>query len=236
MNLRSALITGAAVVAVVAMAASAATLAALGEAVGWHPPLHWALPVSVDVLALVAGVAWLANLPARVRQLGCALTLVSVAASVALNALGHLVDTGHIQPGPGMVIGVSAVPPLAAALAVHLVAVVVAPESAPATAPEGDTAPPEVSPSPTADRVPAVESPQVICGAHLPVPPVPPRPKLDTEEAREVIEACWRDGLSVREAARLSTRSPSQVQRVYARLDEKHGEPIPGQTQIPVAA
>ncbi|WP_340564434.1 hypothetical protein, partial [Streptomyces sp. GSL17-111] len=54
--------------------------------------------------------------------------------------------------------------------------------------------------------------------------------RLDTEEARVVIERAWRDGLSIREAARVSTRSASHVQRVYARLDEQ--QPIPGQTEI----
>ncbi|ALO96743.1 hypothetical protein SHL15_5680 [Streptomyces hygroscopicus subsp. limoneus] len=126
---RNLIIGGAALVAVVAMAASAATLAALGRAVGWGNVLSWALPVSVDVLALVAGLAWIAA--GNGRSLGRVLTLLTVAVSVLLNALGHLVSTGHLTASPYLVIGVSAVPPLAAALAVHLGATVTTDRTAP---------------------------------------------------------------------------------------------------------
>lgn len=116
------IVVGATLVTVVAMAASADTLAALGRAVGWGAVLAWSLPVSVDALALVAGLAWIA---AGVgRKLGQVLTLTTVAVSVILNAVGHLVSTGHLKTSPYLVIAVSAVPPLAAALAVHLGATV----------------------------------------------------------------------------------------------------------------
>lgn len=109
-----------------------------------------------------------------------------------------------------------------------------------ATVPDGwsltrDTPAVEASPAPALNPAPTVKT-QVICGGHLPVPPVPPRPKLGTEEARLVIEAGWRDGRSIRDTARDATRSASQVQRVFARLDAEQGEVIPGQTEIPVAA
>ncbi|MGW2229438.1 DUF2637 domain-containing protein [Streptomyces formicae] len=126
---RNLIIGGAALVAAVAMAASADTLAALGRAVGWGNVLSWALPVSVDVLALVAGLAWIAA--GTGRSLGRVLTLLTVAVSVLLNALGHLVSTGHLTTSPYLVIGVSAVPPLAAALAVHLGATVTTDRTAP---------------------------------------------------------------------------------------------------------
>ncbi|MGO4755874.1 DUF2637 domain-containing protein, partial [Streptomyces sp. 2MCAF27] len=211
MSLRTGLVVGAGAVAGIAMAASAATLASLGEAVGWHEPLHWSLPVSVDVLALVAGVAWLAaGVSPAARKLGRTLTLVSVVVSVVLNAISHLVGTGYMVVGPQLVIGVSAVPPLAAALAVHLTAAVVT--NPPAKV--GDGAPaepvPGVSPDPGPRVMPAVPEPQVthegqgngggvprtvhvpeieltgtgsepvaICGGgHLPIPTVPPRPRL----------------------------------------------------------
>jgi hypothetical protein len=61
---------------------------------------------------------------------------VSVAGSVALNAIGHLVSAGHMSVGPGLVITVSAVPPIAAALAVHLTAVMTATGQAPDAVPE----------------------------------------------------------------------------------------------------
>lgn len=119
---RALIVTGATLVAVVAMAASATTLSDLGRAVGWGEVLAWSLPVSVDVLALVAGVAWLAG--GAGQALGRVLTLITVGVSVLLNSIGHLVSTMHLEASSYLVIGVSAVPPLAAALAVHLGATV----------------------------------------------------------------------------------------------------------------
>jgi hypothetical protein len=55
------------------------------------------------------------------------MTGTSVVTSVVLNALGHQVATGHLNVGPGMVIGVSAVPVISMALAAHLAAEVAAP-------------------------------------------------------------------------------------------------------------
>ncbi|MDO0936514.1 DUF2637 domain-containing protein [Streptomyces sp. DG2A-72] len=115
---RNLIVGGAALVTAVAMAASADTLATLGRAVGWGAVLAWSLPVSVDALALVAGLAWIAA--GAGQSLGRVLTLTSVAVSVILNAVGHLASTGHLKTGPYLVIAVSAVPPVAAALAVHL--------------------------------------------------------------------------------------------------------------------
>jgi hypothetical protein len=143
-------VTGAGIVATVAMAASADTLATLGGAVGWGEVMKWSLPVSVDVLALVSGLVWLtAGLPESARKLGCWLTLVTVGGSMVLNAIGHLVSTNHIVVGPPLVIAVSAVPPLAAALAVHLAAMTAQGNRRPAT----DTV--TVSAQPLADTAPA---------------------------------------------------------------------------------
>ncbi|MEU0253120.1 DUF2637 domain-containing protein [Streptomyces sp. NPDC006184] len=133
---RITIVAGAALVAAVAMAASADTLADLGRSVGWGHRLAWSLPVSVDVLALVAGLAWLAA--GSGRNLGRVLTLITVGVSVLLNAVGHLVSTGHLTTGPLLVIAVSAVPPLAAALAVHLGATV----NADRTVPSAESTPP----------------------------------------------------------------------------------------------
>ncbi|MFF4709771.1 DUF2637 domain-containing protein [Streptomyces sp. NPDC001297] len=149
-NTRAALVSGATIVAAVAMAASADTLATLGGAVGWGAKMRWSLPVSVDVLALVSGLVWLAaGVPVKARSLGQWLTLVTVIGSVVLNAVGHLVSTGHIVVGPLLVIAVSAVPPLAAALAVHLAATT----AQGGHGPETDTAP--VSTRALADTIPA---------------------------------------------------------------------------------
>ncbi|TQL14688.1 DUF2637 domain-containing protein [Streptomyces sp. SLBN-134] len=154
---RAVLVTGAAIVATVAMAASADTLATLGGAVGWGREMKWSLPVSVDVLALVSGLVWLtAGLPEAARSLGRWLTLVTVGGSMVLNAIGHLVSTNHIVVGPPLVIAVSAVPPLAAALAVHLAAMT----AQGGRGPKNDTAPVSV-PAP-ADTIPApADTPRV---------------------------------------------------------------------------
>lgn len=130
-RLRTALVSGATLVASVAMAASADTLATLGGAVGWAGPMRWGLPVSIDLLALVSGLTWLApRLPKTARHLGQGMTLLTVAGSMILNATGHLVSAGDIVVGPPLIIAVSAVPPLAAALAVHLAARVAQRDSA----------------------------------------------------------------------------------------------------------
>lgn len=93
---------------------------------------------------------------------------------------------------------------------------------------------PQVSPTPRPELPPAPAKDLVICGGHFEIPAVPPRPRLSTEDATQAIEQAWRDGLSVRQAARVSTRSASYVQRVYARLDETR--PIEGQTEIELEA
>jgi len=121
---RHVVIAGAVVVAVTAFAASADTLATLGRSVGWNEWLSWSLPVAVDVLAMVALIAWFTP---GVQKLGQWMTGATVVTSVVLNALGHLVATGHLNVGPGMVIGVSAVPVISMALAAHLAAEVTAP-------------------------------------------------------------------------------------------------------------
>jgi len=122
------LIVGASAVAAVAMAASSFTLAELGTAIGWTQWggwLAWALPVSVDLLAAVAGVAWLAKgVAPKARRLARTITLVAVGTSVALNAVSHLVQSGTVKVAPWLVIAVSTVPPIVAAVGLHLVVTV----------------------------------------------------------------------------------------------------------------
>ncbi|AYV33178.1 hypothetical protein EES41_41100 (plasmid) [Streptomyces sp. ADI95-16] len=102
--------------------------------------------------------------------------------------------------------------------------------------PELPSAPPEGEQA-AGDTPSTPVSLPVICRGDLAVPPVPPRPRLGTEAARAAIEQAWRDGLSIRKAALVSTRAPSQVQRVYAALDvEKGAAPMPGQTELNVTA
>ncbi|MFD7986845.1 hypothetical protein ACFV4M_26165, partial [Kitasatospora indigofera] len=47
--------------------------------------------------------------------------------------------------------------------------------------------------------------------------------RLGEAEAAAVIEECWREGISQREAARRATRAPSFVGRIYKRLDADRG-------------
>lgn len=57
--------------------------------------------------------------------------------------------------------------------------------------------------------------------------------RLSTPEARKVIERAWRDGVSTREAARLSTRSASYVGKVFSALDATKGpRPVAGQLAL----
>ena len=146
---------------------------------------------------------------------------VVVLAMVVVQALAHLVAAHMLTVSVPLVVAVSSIAPLVL-WRVHRIGhgpahspaatIVVDPQGD-----EGDTLP---SLEDTPVSTPEICAPTlVICGDTLPVPDVPPRRRLDTEPARAVIEMAWREGRSIREAARLSTRAPSQVQRVYARLN-----------------
>ncbi|MFB8034125.1 extensin [Streptomyces sp. NPDC056004] len=98
--------------------------------------------------------------------------------------------------------------------------------------------PASTAPSPTAVPEPSRPAPvltpvaplPVICGAQRVYPlAVPPAstpddedqqtgPRLNTEEAAEVIRQCYIDGDTIAEAALKSTRSTSYVHKVYGRL------------------
>jgi hypothetical protein len=200
---------------------------------------RWAWPATLD-LFIVAGetLMFRAALRRFTDWWAVGLTVAGSLGSIGLNVAG----VGAHAPTLDYV--VAAVPPTAALLAfgalmrqVHGLVADPEPAAEPVVSLVRDTTPAEgnttVSPTPRPELAPAPASPLVICGGHLPIPAVPPRPKLDTEAARAAIERAWRDGLSVREAARVSTRSPSQVQRVYARLDAEQG-PQPTRGQIPL--
>jgi hypothetical protein len=224
-SLRQSLLVGAGLVAAVAMAASAATLAALGRAVGWHEPLHWALPVAVDLLALVAGLAWLAaSVPQAARKLGCVLTLVSVAGSVALNAIGHLVDTDHMTVGPGLVITVSAVPPIAAALAVHLTAVMTAtghPDTSEVTTDMTDSVV-EVTALPPPGTVPVWDPfpvPEVTAGMTTPATALPA-----TQPVRKVVTLPVDPTADDREATAADVRK--EARRLNRQAVKETGRPV----------
>lgn len=205
----------------------------------------WAWPATLDAFIIGGELLMLrAGLRGRTDMWAIGITAAGSVGSIVLNVAG-VAGTRDASAVPVLDYVVAAVPPTAALLAfgvlmrqVHGLVADADSAPAPVVAIERDTelalVDTEVSPTPRPELAPAPASPLVICGGHLEIPTVPPRPKLGTEAARAAIEQAWRDGLSVREAARVSTRSPSQVQRVYTQLDERR--PIEGQTVIEVAA
>lgn len=214
---RHVVITGAVTVAVTAFAASADTLASLGQAVGWKGQLSWSLPVAVDVLALVALVAWFTP---GVRQLGQWMTAGSVVTSVILNAVGHLVSTGHLTVGPKLVIGVSAVPVISMALAAHLAVEVTKPqEDHAAVTGEDDrlvvTADHRPDAVDTTTEVTAPASPVVTADDHPPViAPAFEGDHLVTAEVTTALEAVTADDRQeVTEVAALVTTMAAKSDR-----------------------
>jgi hypothetical protein len=253
---RYALVAAGAVIVALTAGAFWLSYAHLAEVAGLHglgksPVRQWAWPATLDAF-IVAGELLMLRAGLRRTTDGWAIGLTAAGSigSIVLNVAGVTGAAGDAATVPLLDYVVAAVPPTAALLAFGVLMrqvhqLVADAETAPAA--ERDTTPatvvPPLSPAPeevyrpvavdapTAQLAPA--NPLVICEGHIGVPPVPPRPKLETEEARAAIEQAWRTGLSVREAARVSTRSPSQVQRVYARLDADHGpQLIPGQTEL----
>ena len=248
---RGVLIAAGAVIVVLTAGAFWLSYAHLAEVAGQHglatsPIRQWAWPATLD-LFIVGGELLMLRAGLQGRRDGWAITATAAGSvgSIVLNVAGV---GGGRQDVPLLDYVTAAVPPTAALLAfgllmrqVHGLVADAEPAPVPVVEIERDTlvspVVEEVSPTPRPELAPADASPLVICGGQLEIPTVPPRPRLDTEAAREAIEQAWRDGLSIREAARVSTRASSQVQRVYARLDADHGPvPIQGQTAIEVPA
>jgi hypothetical protein len=175
------------------------------------------VPCALDVYAIRA---------LRVRRDVAAV----VVAMILVNAVSHLVAAGLLPVSVAVVVGVSAIAPLIVwrvhRITEHTPAVGVSTPPAPAV--EVNTSEPEES---KRDIVPLAPVPQVICGAQrvydLAVHPVAEPGEVDTrldaEQARMLIEYAWASGLSVREAARVSTRSPSYANKVYTALDRENG-------------
>ncbi|MFJ9594952.1 hypothetical protein ACIRS3_19555 [Streptomyces virginiae] len=103
-------------------------------------------------------------------------------------------------------------------------------ETTPAPTPSTDPMPTVVTPELVAAPVRPI--PLVICGDRqvfhplFPLASTPVHPKeleparLSAEDAANVIRACWVQGTSLPEAARLSTRSTSYVHKIYQRLND----------------
>jgi hypothetical protein len=111
-------------------------------------------------------------------------------------------------------------------------------------APAAVSTPSAQAPADPQERPVPARSALVICGARqVFTPPLPARQespgegereteRLSTEQALNVIRTCWTMGESIRTAARKSTRSPSYVQSVYARLTTSANEPAPRQERL----
>ncbi|MFD9775423.1 DUF2637 domain-containing protein [[Kitasatospora] papulosa] len=248
---RASLIAAGVVIVVLTAGAFWLSYAHLAEVAGQHgmatsPIRQWAWPATLDLFIFGGELLMLrAGLQGRRDGWAIAATAAGSVGSIALNVAGVAGDRDAAAV-PLLDYVTAAVPPTAALLAfgllmrqVHGLVADVEPAPVPVVEIERDTpvspVVEEVSPTPRPELAPADASPLVICGEHLEIPTVPPRARLGTEAARAAIEQAWRDGLSVREGARVSTRGASQVQRVYARLDADHGPvPITGQTEIDV--
>ncbi|WP_257139884.1 DUF2637 domain-containing protein [Streptomyces sp. or20] len=243
---RTALLVAALVILALTGLAFWLSYAHLAEVAGQHglkasPIRQWAWPATLDAFIVGGELLMLrAGLQGRTDWWAITATAVGSVGSIVLNVAG-VAGNREAATVPLLDYVVAAVPPTAALLAFGLLMRQIHALADDPTVPQGNTpdAEPspvvaEVSPTPELEAAPADASPLVVCGEHLDVPPVPPRPRLGTEEARAAIERAWRDGLSIREAARVSTRAASQVQRVYTRLAAE--QPIEGQTAIEVDA
>lgn len=205
---------------VAALAVTASAEYNLATAAGFGRYVAAGVPAALDIYAVRA-------LRAR-RDVA-----VVVFAMVATQAAAHLVAAGLLVVSVPLVVAVSAIAPLVLwrvhRLAEHI-AFTPEPElAAVSTAPEVYAE--QVFERPAVEAAPEVE-PLVICGAQqvfdLSVHPVgevntEQSGRLDAEQAASVIRAAWVNGTGVREAARLSTRSPSYVAKVYERLSGPQG-------------
>lgn len=191
-----------------ALAVTASAEYELARSAGFGVYVAGGVPAALDVYAVRA---------LRARRDVAAV----VVAMVAVQAAAHLVAAGLLAVSVPLVVAVSSIAPLVL-WRVHTLAE------------DAHTPPPpvvEVYTPPAVETPPATEAPApeplVICGAHrvygLDVHP-DDEPgevigRLDPERARMLIEHAWASGLSLREAARVSTRSPSYASKVYTALE-----------------
>ncbi|MFF9117274.1 hypothetical protein ACF09Y_16985 [Streptomyces massasporeus] len=192
-----------------ALVATASAEYELARAVGYNQWVAAAVPGALDV--------WTVRAMRQHRDV-----LAAVLAMIVVNALSHLVTAGLLEVSVPLVVGVSAIAPL---VLYRLHAITGTDE------PKADTepvqAPVQVDTPELAPVEPVRPKLHVICGGQQPftldVPARPEPVRLDAEEAKAAILQAWKDGLSLAEAAQVSTRSRSYVQQVYARLDSERG-------------
>lgn len=217
---------------VCALAVTASAEYTLARAAGFGPWVAAGVPGALDIYALRA---------MRARRD----VAVVVGAMIAVQALAHLVAAHLLAVSVPLVVAVSTIAPLVL-WRVHRID---------HQAPEVDTRTEPVNatvdtPAPTAQYAVSTpvlpepreaEEPQVIAVdtevdtlVNTPAEvDTPPADRLDSDAARDVIEWGWVNGMSVRETAQASTRSPSYVQRLFTQLQEERGpRPAPGQLAL----
>jgi len=114
-----------AVVAAAAAVLSFSALRDLGLACGFDPHLAWLLPLVVDAGAAAGSVTWLSQPPGAARWFGRRLAVVLLLASVAGNAVGHVLEAYRLVASWPLVVAVSALAPAVLASVVHLVVLAV---------------------------------------------------------------------------------------------------------------
>jgi hypothetical protein len=239
---------------------------ALSHGLATAPERAWAWPATLDLFIVAGEVLMFrAALRSRVDWWAVALTVAGSVGSIGLNVAGvdggdgitleHVVAAvpptaallafaALMRQVQGLVTRLDAAP--APGVDTVPVPVDTAPAAVPSpAAPEvtpGDTeaspAVSEVSPVPdVVDTAPVAPGlPRCADGTLLPVPEVPERPRLSTEDAAAVIEHCWEAGRSIRQTAALATRSSAFVGRKFQELDDAadraRAEQVPGQLAI----
>lgn len=197
-----------------ALAVTASAEYELARSAGFGVYVAGGVPAALDVYAVRA---------LRARRDVAAV----VVAMVAVQAAAHLVAAGLLAVSVPLVVAVSSIAPLVL-WRVHTLAEDAHTAPAPVV---------EVNTAPVVEGVHAVEAlpvePQVICGAQqvytlavpLPEGPSEVNSRLNAEQARMLIEHAWAAGMTLREAARVSTRSPAYVSKVFTAL-ERDAEPV----------
>ncbi len=120
-------------------------LAVLVHMPGW---LAWSLPVALDAGAAGATLCWVSARGATARAWGRALALGALVASLAGNALSHLIEADLIRVTPLLVILIGAVYPAMLWAMVHLALVLRAEHSAPGAEASGPVGEPASDASP----------------------------------------------------------------------------------------
>jgi hypothetical protein len=205
-----------------ALGVSASAEWQLAVACGFGPAVAVGVPAALDVYA-VRALRARRDVPAVVGAL------------IVVQALAHLVNAHVVQVNAALIVAVSTIAPLVL-WRVHRIGHTDPDPAAPAVASpqENHTVVHQDTPVFTqVNPVPALAALPEVTSAPDQVDAEPVR--LDAEAAREAIEAAWREGLSIREAATRATRSPSYVQGVYAQLGKADTGPIPGQLAIDAA-